>query len=573
MDKGKWMIMIVFVTFHVCKNECFKHPCDENTYHINFARACGGNGNSVCSTEQMSESISSKYAVDDDLQTCSSINPSQKDSWWKLDMIHQRNVEIIEFSYQKPLGNVDYLIYVTNSTDFKDINVSKSLCVMTNINSDEMNTTKIVLCDEMLVGRFVYFSFSENTVSLCNVEIMENMCSNCITGSYVESGFNKYADCQCARGSFRDKSRCQLCTKGKTTNASLVTSQSDCVICDTGYDAKDQSCQRCDVGFVKNKITHECDQCASHTFNNYAGEDRCFDCFSGGTQFFERCLKGNTDHVTCPRLCRSYPGYQLTGLNLGNLEKCPIGFFNNDYTRTMCQTCGEKTTTNSTGSINISECNICTFRYTRPGCLECVSGYSSFFSNGFCRIIPGVKVFLRVVVIVSGELNANTSMDTINAFSKVSKFNKTFVTNVQDVPQRRALIIGNSVVEAKKKIIFDVLTNDSDVENLKSRILNADMIALKSQNGMGKVIVQIESVEILIDTTDMVGYEDIILILTIVGSVFLGLSICCCVVGFCCCSSSSRTGISPFMSPYTLMMMSGKMKSQRRNPRNSTTYI
>jgi len=83
----------------------------------------------------------------------------------------------------------------------------------------------------------------------------------------------------------------------------------------------------------------------------------------------------------------------------------------------------------------------------------------------------------------------------------------------------------------KKEIIFDVLTNDAEAENLKFSIINADMIALKSQNGMESNVVKIESVEIRIDTTDMVGYEDIFLIITVIGSVISVLSICCFVIG------------------------------------------
>jgi len=402
----------------------------------------------------MSDSISSDYVVDTNSQTCNSIDLSQGSSWWKLDMILQRKIETIEFSYKTIFENISYFIYVTNSTIFDDIDTSKSLCITENLDLNKINQTKQVLCDRILFGRFVYFSFTQDKISLCNVEIIEAKCSNCIAGSFIESGYNKYADCQCPRGSFRDEGQCQLCTKGKNTNTSHAISQSDCAICDIGYDAKDPNCHRCDIGFLKNKATHNCDQCPEYTFNNYAGEDRCFDCFSGGIRFFERCLKAKTDHVSCPKLCQSYPGYQVTGMNIGNLEKCPIGFFNNDNTKTIRQPCGEASTTNSSGSTKKSQCNICTFRYTGPQCLECVSGYSSFFSNEFCRILSGVNVFVRVVVIVSGDLNANTTTDTINAFAKVADFKKTLVTKLEDVPQRRTMNVGNSAVKAEKRNNF-----------------------------------------------------------------------------------------------------------------------
>ena len=75
----------------------------------------------------------------------------------------------------------------------------------------------------------------------------------------------------------------------------------------------------CQIGYVWNATTQGCSKCAAGTFNNRAGETRCYTCESTST--------APRNETSCPGLSAVPAGYRVTATG-SNVEPCPVNTYN-----------------------------------------------------------------------------------------------------------------------------------------------------------------------------------------------------------------------------------------------------
>jgi len=484
--------ILLCLTSQTCACNCSLDPCDANHYRRDFAASCGEDGTMQCETAQTSRfaaEYSSDKAVDGDLQTCSKPVLSLMDSWWwRVDLHELRTVEKLNLVFDDSQTASNFSIYINNSTGPNTSDFLGVLCANQTIFPGTKQTG--VSCNrDGLVGRFVYVVFPQSVISLCEIEVFETKCRTCPQNMVVAAGHNAYKDCFCPRGAYLAKNTCQLCPVGKTTHDHTTAVQaSDCLLCAFGYDPHDHSCKKCNTGFVKNKDTSECEKCPEYTFNNFPGEEQCFDCMSW-TESRQSCEKTRTNSTSCPNLCKTFPGYQVTGIGSKNLEPCPKGYFNNDMDRMLCTECGSSTSTNSIGSVNSSQCSLCNFRYYGIKCQYCALGFQFMYQNGVCSKQDGVVIFLKVVLSIQGQTDKNINLQIQDAFSARFNISNSLFVN----KNRRLLLSNNNTIH----ISLEIQTEDAQADVLQREIASADMKALTVYEGLGTVNITVVSVDII----------------------------------------------------------------------------
>ena len=490
-----WSILLCLANQTNACNYSFD-PCSANMYRLDLEKSCGENGVMKCKTVQTS-SFSTEYASDNAVDgistTCSKPAFSLTDSWWwRVDLQEFRTVQNLSLMFNDSQTASNFSIYISNSTEQNNSNFLGMLCANQTISPGTKQTD--VSCDKGgLVGRFVHVVFPQSVISLCEIEVFENKCRTCPNNMVVASGHNTQRDCHCPLGTYMANDMCQLCPLGKTTHEHRAAVQpSDCVLCASAYDPKDHSCTKCNIGFVKNKQTSECEKCPEYTFNNFAGEERCFDCMSW-TETGQSCKKTITNSTSCPNLCKTVPGYQVTGIGSQNLEPCPQGYFNNDVDQMFCRECGVSASTNSIGSVNSSQCNVCNFRYYGRKCQYCSPGFQTMYIDGVCNKQQGVLIFLKVMLSIQGQTDEDINSHIQHAFS--ARFN---ITNLFFFNNNRRLLVSNN---NEINITFQVQAEDSQVDVLQSEIVGEDMKSLSLYQGLSNVNISVISVDIITKIT------------------------------------------------------------------------
>jgi len=458
---------------------------------------CGENGTTQCETVQassFSDEYTSDKAVDGNLQTCSKPAYSLNDSWWwRLDLHEFRTVEQLSLVFDASQTENNYSIYVNNLTSPNNYDTLGSLCANPTTVLGA-NKTHVSCEQDGLVGRFVHVIFPQSVVSLCEIQVFETNCRTCPPNTVVAAGHNVYKDCNCPDGAYVADNRCEICPVGKTTQQnSEAVRLSDCVLCAFGYDPGDHSCKRCDVGFVKNKTTSECQKCPEYTFNNFPGEERCFDCMSW-TENRQSCEKTRSNSTSCPNLCKTSPGYQVIGIGSKNLEPCPKGYFNNDADQMGCRECGALSSTSSIGSVNSSQCTLCNFRYTGSKCQYCVPGFQTTYPDGVCAKQHGVLIFLRVVLSIQGKADKNIVSHIQHAFSVTFNISTSLFIHMHEVQvHRRFLLHDNQTIH----ISLEIQTEDAQADALQRKIVTGDMKSLNLYEGLSTVNITVVSVDFI----------------------------------------------------------------------------
>jgi len=506
-----WSVLLCLaLQTHAC-NYSFD-PCSANMYRLDLTESCGENGVMKCKTEQTS-SFSTEYtsdsAVDGISATCSKPVFSLTDSWWwRVDLHEFRTVQNLSLMFDDSQTASNFSIYINNSTGQNNSDVLGVLCANQTIFPGTKQTD--VSCDRGgLVGRFVHVIFAQSVISLCEIKVFETKCRTCPNNMVVAAGHNTYRDCRCPRGTYIAHDTCQLCPLGKTTQEhTAAVRPSDCVLCAFGYDPQDHSCRQCNIGFVKNKHTSECEKCPEYTFNNFPGEERCFDCMSW-TETRQSCERTRTNSTSCPNLCKTVPGYQVTGVGSKNLEPCPKGHFNNDVDQMVCRECGASGSTKSVGSVNSSQCNVCNFRYYGIQCQYCAPGFQTMYIDGVCTKQQGVSIFLKVLLSIQGHTDENINSHIRHAFSaRFNVRNFLFMNN-----NRRVLVSNNHTIN----ISFQVETEDSQADVLQREIISADMKSLSFYEGLGDVNISVVSVDVITKITHISHNTGIIRFIVIIA--------------------------------------------------------
>jgi len=137
----------------------------------------------------------------------------------------------------------------------------------------------------------------------------------------------------------------------------------------------------CQIGHVWNATTQGCSRCATGTFNNRAGETRCYACVSTST--------APKNEMSCPGLSAAPKGFQVTASG-ANIEPCSVNTLNNG-SRLVCTSCPPGTYTGRGGLTSVAECE-CVAGFARVAgvCSACdVGSFKAGAGDGPCVLCLG----------------------------------------------------------------------------------------------------------------------------------------------------------------------------------------
>ena len=186
-----------------------------------------------------------------------------------------------------------------------------------------------------------------------------------------EAGGVGLADCVgCRPGSYKTLEGDHACTPCPPNAFSLLANQtfiSSCI---------------CQHGYTWNATALLCDACPPGTFNNQAGESRCFICVSVTSN-----STATQSSTACTGISVAPAGYQVTASG-ANLEPCPANQYNNGSAK-ACTACPwPQTFTAGTGLTGVAQC-ACRPGYERVGGVGGVGGVCTACALGMYKAEAG----------------------------------------------------------------------------------------------------------------------------------------------------------------------------------------
>lgn len=251
--------------------------------------------------------------------------------------------------------------------------------------------------------------------------VSDAACTDCPANSDSPSASHHETDCicdtdylgppggpcgyECPAGNTADETNtaCEPCAAGKFKAAAGSGACTDCPansVANLNGATSVESCV-CEWGYVRSGAwPHSisgCESCPSGKFNNYDGEEQCFDCLIQNIGNLCDFLDTSSGNQECNQICNVPPGY---GANLEqtNIELCGLNTYN-DGTFVFCETCPSGSSHADIARTSINAC-VCHVGYTRvsagTACTACKAGkYKLSTGDAACTPCPSNSMSLN----------------------------------------------------------------------------------------------------------------------------------------------------------------------------------